>query len=75
MAKAPIEIEVEVDPPVLKKQEFVSIVESMARFGVDELFAKKGWIRLSSEAKKKLEEEWEAMQLEELRFLGGEYGF
>lgn len=71
MAKAPIEVEVEVDPPVLKKKkkdgELVSVVESMARFGVDELFAKKGWVRLSSEDKKRLEEELEALQLEELR--------
>ncbi|KAG2323666.1 hypothetical protein Bca4012_059133 [Brassica carinata] len=73
---------IEVDPPVLKlvepavkKQEFVSIVESMTRFGVDELVAKKGWIRLSSEDKKRLEEDWDALQLEELRFYSRKSGF
>ncbi|KAJ4885347.1 DNA-binding storekeeper protein-related transcriptional regulator [Raphanus sativus] len=68
---------IEVEPPVLKlvapaavkKQEFgVSIVEALARFGVDNLFAKKGWSKLSLEDKKRLEVEWEALQLEELRF-------
>lgn len=67
---------IEVKPPVLKlvapaavkKQEFVSIVEPLARFGVDDLFAKKGWSKLSLEDKKRLEVEWEALQLEELRF-------
>ncbi|KAF8052730.1 hypothetical protein N665_1514s0002 [Sinapis alba] len=60
------------EPSVLKlvepKQEFVPVVDSMVRFGVDDLLAKNGWSRLSLEDKKRLEEEWEALQLEELKF-------
>ncbi|CAN7120472.1 probable transcription factor At1g11510 [Brassica rapa] len=61
-----------VEPAVLKldepKQGSVSLVESVTRFGMDDLVAKKGWSRLSSEDKKSLEEEWEALALEEFKF-------
>ncbi|CAH8294912.1 unnamed protein product [Eruca vesicaria subsp. sativa] len=49
-------------------QEFVSIMDSITRFGIDDLVAKKGWNRLSSEDKKSFEEEW---HLEELKFNSG----
>ncbi|KAG2307944.1 hypothetical protein Bca4012_083100 [Brassica carinata] len=57
------------------KQEFVSIVDLVARFGVDDLVAKQGWSRLSSEDKERLEEQWKALQLKEFKFYSQKSGF
>ncbi|KAF8047388.1 hypothetical protein N665_3063s0001 [Sinapis alba] len=63
------------EEPAVKKQEFVSIVDLVARFGVDDLAAKQGWSRLSSEDKERFQEQWEALQLKEFKFYSQKSGF
>lgn len=63
------------EEPAVKKQEFVPIVDLVARFGVDDLAAKQGWSRLSSEDKERFEEQWKALQLKEFKFYSQKSGF
>ncbi|KAJ4902632.1 DNA-binding storekeeper protein-related transcriptional regulator [Raphanus sativus] len=65
----------EEEPAVVMKQEFVSVVESVARFGVDDVAAKKGWSRLSSEDKERFEKQWKALQIKEFNFYAQKSGF
>ncbi|KAF8092507.1 hypothetical protein N665_0412s0001 [Sinapis alba] len=63
------------EEPAVKKQEFVSIVDLVARFGVDDLAAKHGWSRLSFEDKERFQEQWEALQLKEFKFYSQKSAF
>lgn len=62
------------EEPAAMKQEFVSVVELVARFGVDDLTAKQGWSRLSFEDKERFEEQWKALQLKEFKFYSQKSG-
>ncbi|CAL9214563.1 unnamed protein product, partial [Arabidopsis halleri] len=52
-----------------------SLVRSIARFGLDELVAQEGFSLLSSEDKKRFEEQWKALQVMEFEFLSQKCGF
>ncbi|CAF2082600.1 unnamed protein product [Brassica napus] len=51
------------------------LVKALARFGVDDLSAQRGWSRLALEDKKRFEEEWKVLQLRELEFYSKKSGF
>ncbi|CDY49787.1 BnaCnng18000D [Brassica napus] len=51
------------------------LVKALARFGVDDLSAQRGWSRLALEDKKRFEEEWKTLQLRELEFYSKKSGF
>ncbi|CAN7136515.1 unnamed protein product [Brassica rapa subsp. narinosa] len=59
----------------VKKQEFVPIVDLVARFGVDDLAAKRGWSRLSSKDKERFEEQGKELKLKEFKFYSQKSGF
>ncbi|XP_010476078.1 PREDICTED: probable transcription factor At1g11510 [Camelina sativa] len=52
-----------------------SLVKSLARVGVDELAADKGLSMLASEDKKRIEEQWKALQVREFEFCSQKSGF
>ncbi|CAE5957201.1 unnamed protein product [Arabidopsis arenosa] len=52
-----------------------SLARSIARFGLDELVAQQGLSLLSSEDKKRFEEQWKALQVREFEFLSQKSGF
>ncbi|XP_010492929.1 PREDICTED: probable transcription factor At1g11510 [Camelina sativa] len=52
-----------------------SLVKSLARVGVDELAADRGLSLLTSEDKKRIEEQWKALQVRELEFHSQKSGF
>ncbi|RID57399.1 hypothetical protein BRARA_F00773 [Brassica rapa] len=51
------------------------LVKALARFGVDDLSAQRGWSRLALEDKKRFEEKWKVLQLRELEFYSKKSGF
>ncbi|CAN8294208.1 unnamed protein product [Cochlearia groenlandica] len=52
-----------------------ALVKSLSRFGVDDLSVEHGWSRLSSEDKKRFEEQWNVLQRKEFEFYSQKSGF
>ncbi|CAF2275297.1 BnaUnng00070D [Brassica napus] len=63
------------EPVAVMNQEFVPIVDLVARFGVDDLAAKQGWSRLSSKDRERFEEQWKELQLKEFKLYSQKSGF